>query len=311
MIEIVFLGTGSGPPMPKRNHASVYFRYGKDRFLFDCGEGTQRQIIIAGLNFMRISRIYISHWHADHWIGLIGLLYTMNLEGRKEPLYVYGPDAERFISDALDMDYWGSGFRVIPVSVPYEGNMVRMVHETEDYEILSIPVKHTVPSVAYAFLEKDRKNVDIRKAESEFGLKQGPLVGKLKKKGEVEFRGKKIRIEDVMVVKKGMKVVYSGDTEPCGNMVKISKYADLLIHDATFVEKVENRMHSGAKEAAELAKKAGVKNLLLTHFSRRYQSVKELEDEARKVFPATTAARDFMKVDLRDHEIRYTKSVLE
>lgn len=311
MIEIVFLGTGSGPPMPKRNHASIYFRYDKDRFLFDCGEGTQRQIIIAGLNFMRVSRIYISHWHADHWIGLIGLLYTMNLEGRKEPLYVYGPEAERFISDALDMDYWGSGFRIIPVSVPYEGNKVQMVHETEDYEILSIPVKHTVPSVAYAFLEKDRKNVDIRKAEKKFGLKQGPLVGKLKKKGEVDFKGKKIRIEDVMVVKKGMKVVYSGDTEPCGNMVKISKYADLLIHDATFVEKVENRMHSGAKEAAEVAKKAGVKNLVLTHFSRRYQSVKELEEEARKVFPDTKAAKDFMKVDLKDHEVRYTNSVLE
>jgi ribonuclease Z len=307
MIEIVFLGTGSGPPMPQRNHASIYVRYEQDRMLFDCGEGTQRQIIIAGLNFMKISNIFISHWHADHWIGLIGLLYTMNLEGRKEPLYIYGPDAERFISDMLDMDYWGSGFRVIPKSVPFEGNRITKIFETTDYEIQSIPVKHTVPAVSYALVEKDRMNVDIKKAEKLFGLRQGPMVGKLKAKGSIDFKGKEVKMEDVAVVKNGMKVVYSGDTEPCSSVVEISKGADLLIHDATFVEKMDNRMHSGAADAAQAAKKAGVKFLILTHFSRRYQDVKELEDEAKKVFEHTKAAKDFMKIELRDHEVIFGK----
>ncbi len=298
MLEIVFLGTGSGPPTPRRNHASIFMRYEQDRMLFDCGEGTQRQIIKAGLNFMKIKRIFISHWHADHWIGLIGLFYTMNLEGRKKPVYIYGPDAERFIGNIMDMDYWGSSFRIIPKSVPYEGNRVTGIYENDDYEILSIPVKHTVPSVAYAFREKDRKNVDIKLAEKKFGLKQGPMVGKLKKNGEIEFNGKKIRMKDVEVVRKGIKAVYSGDTEACENMVKISKGADVLIHDATFLETKEDRMHTGVKDAAKTAKRAKVRNLILTHFSRRYQSTKELEEEARKVFRKTRAARDFMKVEI-------------
>ncbi len=307
MLEIVFLGTGSGPPTPHRNHASVFLRYEQDRILLDCGEGTQRQIITAGLNFMKIKNIFISHWHADHWIGLIGLFYTMNLESRKDPIYIYGPDADRFVQNLKDMNYWGAGFRIIPKNVPYEGNMITRVYECDDYDILSIPAKHTVPSVAYAFVEKDRRNVDISLAGKKFGLRQGPMVGKLKSKGEIEFKGKKIRLEDVMVIRKGIKVVYSGDTEPCDNIVKISKGSDVLIHDATFVEAKEDRMHSGAKEAAKIAKKSGVKNLILTHFSRRYQNVKELEDESRKVFKNTKAARDFMKIEVSNEGIEFVK----
>ncbi|MBN2042779.1 MAG: ribonuclease Z [Candidatus Aenigmarchaeota archaeon] len=306
MLEIVFLGTGSGPPTPHRNHASVFIRYEQDRMLFDCGEGTQRQIITAGLNFMKIRHIFISHWHADHWIGLIGLFYTMSLEGRKEPVYIYGPDADRFVQNVKDMNYWGTGFNIIPKNVPYEGNIITKVYENDDYEILSIPTKHTVPSVSYAFVEKDRENVDISLAEKKFGLKQGPMIGKLKSKGEIEFKGNKITMKDVMVRRKGVKVVYTGDTEPCENIVKISKDADVLIHDATFVEVKEDRMHSGAKESAKIAKKAGVKSLILTHFSRRYQSVKELEDESRKIFRNTKAARDFMKVNVSNEGVEFS-----
>jgi ribonuclease Z len=301
MLEITFLGTGSGPPTKSRNHSSLYLHYDQDNMLFDCGEGTQRQMIIAkGISFMKIDHVFITHWHADHWVGLIGLLYTLNLEGRRRALYIHGPDAERFIGDILDLDYWGTGFRVIPKNVPFGGNKETTVYETKQFEITSIPVKHTVPAVAYAFRERDKVNVDIKKAEKLFGLRQGRLVGKLKEKGEINFKGKKIKIEDVGIRKPGIKAVYSGDTEPCENIVKISENADLLIHDATFVEVKEDRMHSGAKEAAELAKKAGVKNLILTHFSRRYTNLKELEDEARKVFKNSFAAKDFMKVTVKN-----------
>ena len=308
MLEITFLGTGSGPPTKARNHSAIFFHYDKHNLLFDCGEGTQRQMIIAkGISFMKLDHIFITHWHADHWIGLIGLLYTMNLEGRKRSLYIHGPDAERFIGDILDLDYWGTGFRVIPKSVPSEGNKETKVYETDDFEITSIPTKHTVPSVAYAFRERDKINVDIKKAERLFGLRQGRLVGKLKEKGEIVFKGKKITLKDVGVKKPGVKVVYSGDTEPCDNIVEISKNADLLIHDSTFFEVMEDRMHSGAKEAAKIAKKAGVKSLFLTHFSRRYTNLKELEEEARKVFRNSFAAKDFMRVVVKNTGIEIKK----
>ena len=310
MLEITFLGTGSGPPTKTRNHSAIFFHYDRYNFLFDCGEGTQRQMIIAkGISFMKIDRIFITHWHADHWVGLIGLLYTMNLEGRKRPLYIHGPDAERFIGDILDLDYWGTGFRVIPKSVPFEGDRETKVFETKDFEITAIPTKHSVPSVAYAFRERDKMNVDIEKAEKLFGLRQGKLVGKLKEKGEILFRGKKITLEDVGVRKPGVKVVYTGDTEPCENVVKISKNADLLIHDATFIETKEEMMHSGAKEAAELAKRAKVRCLILTHFSRRYTNLKEIENEARKIFKNSFAAKDFMKVIVTNRGAKFEKSI--
>jgi ribonuclease Z len=167
------------------------------------------------------------------------------------------------------------------------------------FKVLSIPVEHTVPSVAYAFQEDDSWNVDIKKAEALYGLKQGPLVGKLKEKGSIELKGKKISLEEVGIHKPGIKLVYSGDTRPCQNLLTISKAADLLIHDATFAEEDESKMHSGAKEAAQIARKAGVSQLYLTHFSRRYQDIRELEKEAKKFFPNTVVAEDFMRIKLK------------
>ncbi len=302
MLELVFLGTGSGIPTKKRNHAAIWLRYEGESFLWDCGEGTQRQLMIAKLSFMKINRIYITHWHADHWAGIIGLMQTMNLEKRRRNLYIYGPDAERFVNDILDLDYWGPRFRVIAKNVPYEGREITTIFKTKRFEIQSIPVKHSVPAVAYCFKEYDRWNVDIKKAEKLYGLKQGPLVGKLKRDGILKFKGKTIKLEDVGILRKGVKVVYSGDTQTCENLEKISENADILITDATFEEEQETRMHSGAKDAAKLAKKMGVKKLVLTHFSRRYVDVRPLVEEAKKIFPNTVAAEDFMKIVLKSSE---------
>jgi ribonuclease Z len=298
MVEIVFLGTGSGVPTPKRNHAAIWMRHEGECMLFDCGEGTQKQLLKAGLNFMKIDRIFITHWHADHWAGIISLLLTMNLEGRKRPLHVYGPEAERFVRDIQDLGYWGVGFKLVPVEVPYEGDGITTVEETEEIIITSVPVLHSVPAVAYALKVKDRKNVDIKKAEKLYGLKQGPLVGKLKETGEVTIGGKKVTLDDVGYVKKGPMIVYSGDTAPCEGIVRLAAGADVLIHDTTFTEEVEDRKHTGANEAAVIAKKAGVGKLMLTHFSRRYADVSELEDEARKTFAESFAAEDFMRIEV-------------
>ncbi|MHA1744063.1 MAG: ribonuclease Z [Candidatus Heimdallarchaeota archaeon] len=301
MIEITFLGTVSGIPSKTRNHPAIvleYFAEEKDTLLFDCGEGTQRQLMISGVSFMDIDKIFITHWHADHFSGLIPLIQTMNLEKRTKELKIFGPEAERFVSDILDLGYFGLRFPVTAVNVPFEGEKISLVDETKDYQILSIPVYHTVPSVAFCFQEKDRWNIDVKKLKK-LGLRRGAWLKKLKKAGKVEFKGREIKIEDVATKSSGLKVVYSGDTKPCENMVKISKSADLLIHDGTFLEEEEGKAHADVKEAAKIAKKANVKQLILTHISRRYTNPRELEDEAKKVFKNTKVAYDFMKVKLK------------
>ncbi len=302
MLEITFLGTSTGVPTPKRNHSAIYLKYEENCFLWDCGEGTQRQIFQAGLNFMRIDRIFITHWHADHWAGLIGLLMTMNLEKRKKPLEIYGPEAKRFVSDLMDMNYWGNRFEIKPIDVQFQKPEVTTILKGKDFSILSVPVKHSIPAVAYCFEEHSKINVDIKKAES-FGLKQGPLIGKLKAKGEIEFKGKKITLEDVSFHKKGLKVTYSGDTRPVQTVIDLAKDSDLLIHESTFgdeFEDYEDRHHTKAADAAKIAKKANVKKLILTHFSRRYQNVMPLLEQAQKVFPNTEAAKDFLSIRLKN-----------
>ena len=298
MLEIVFLGTGSGIPSTKRKPTSIWLQYGEDAMLWDCGEGTQLQMMKARTSFMKVDRIFITHWHADHWAGLIGLMQTMNMEGRKKTLHMYGPEAERFVSDLLDLDYWGPRFRVISHNVPFQGSEVTLVYEAKDYAIYSVPVKHSVPSVGYAFHEKDVWNVDIRKA-NKHGLQQGPLVGRLKRDGKVTVKGKTVTLKQVGYIKKGIQVAYTGDTEPCKNLEKLCQGVDMLIHDATFMEETKGRMHGDVTAAAKLARKCGVKELMLTHFSRRYVDVKPLGDEARKTFKPTKVATDLMRVKIK------------
>jgi len=305
MIIVTFLGTVSGIPSRERNHPAIaleYFYYKRDVLLFDCGEGTQKQLMKTGISFMDINKIFITHWHADHFAGLIPLLQTMNLEKRKTELTIFGPEASRFVQGILNLGYFGVRFPVKAVDVPFEGKEIIKVYETKVYEVLSIPVLHTVPSVAFAFKEKDVWRIDENKLK-ELGLKRGKWLKELKEKREAVYNGKKIRIEDVATLQKGLKVVYSGDTKPCENLIELAKDADLLIHDATFLEEDEDmqKYHSSVKDAAKIAKKANVKKLILTHISRRYQKedVERLLSEAREVFDNVEVAYDLMRVVLK------------
>jgi ribonuclease Z len=298
MLDIVFLGTGSGIPAKNRNPASIWLHYEDSALLWDCGEGTQKQMMLSRVSFMKISSIFITHWHADHWAGIIGLMQTMNMEGRTKPLHIYGPEAERFVGDLLDLDYWGPRFKVVAHNVPFQGTEFTPVLEAKKVSVFSIPVKHSVPAVGYAFHERDVWNVDIRKA-NKLGLHEGPLVGRLKRDGQVKVKDKTVTLKQVGYIKKGIQVAYTGDTEPCKNLEKLCHGADLLIHDATFLEEREDRMHGDVKAAARLAKKAGVAQLILTHFSRRYTDIKPLGDEAKKIFSNTKVAEDLMKIKLK------------
>lgn len=305
MIEITFLGTVSGIPTKHRSHPAIVLEYysdEKDILLFDCGEGTQLQFMKSGISFMQVNKIFISHWHADHFAGLIPLIQTMNLEQRRQELKIFSPESERFVANIMDLGYFGCRFPVVPINVPFEGDKISKIDETDEYEILSIPVYHTVPTVAYCFKEKDRWTIDLGRLKK-LGLHQGHWLKKLKRDGVATYKGKKVKIEDVAEKKPGLKVVYSGDTKPCKNIVKLSKGADLLIHDATFLEEEEGKAHADVKQAAKIAKQAKVKQLILTHISRRYatkEDIKEMEESAKKIFPNTKLAYDFMKVKLKN-----------
>lgn len=305
MLQITFLGTVSGIPTKDRNHSAIIFEHYTDKkstLLFDCGEGTQKQLMQSGISFMDIDNIFISHWHADHFAGLIPLIQTMNMEKRRKELTIFGPEAERFVADIIDLGYFGLRFPVNAINVPFEGDEITKIFDGEEFEVLSIPTLHTVPSVAYCFKEKDRWNIDLDKLK-ELGLKRGYWLNKLKKDGKTEYKGKKIKIEDISNKTEGLKVVYTGDTKPCDTVVKISESSDLLIHDGTFLELDESqgKYHADVAEAAKIAKKANVEQLILTHLSRRYnrEDIKEMEERAKKVFPNTKVAYDFMKVELR------------
>lgn len=302
-IEVTFLGTTAGIPTKYRNHASIHLLYRSEtesQFLFDCGEGTQRQIFSAGLNFMRINEIFISHWHADHFAGLLGLMETMNLEKRQKPLTIFGPEAEKFVDILLDLGYASKNFSIIAKDVPFEGSEITTLLDNPEFFIASSPARHGIPAASYAFVEKDRIKIDKTKAKT-FGLPAtGPIYRKIKEEGSVTFRDKKIELDDVAFVEKGKKVVYSGDTMVTKNMIKVADHADLLIHDSTFFEEDvfdKEYKHTTFEDVLRIAEEAKVKQVILTHISRRYQNVEAMKEKI-KDYPNAKIAKDFMKVVL-------------
>lgn len=294
-IDLIFLGTGSGIPSLKRHHPSILLRKEGDCMLFDCGESVQLALQQARTSPVKIKRIFITHWHADHFSGLLPLIETLHLMDRKTPLEVYGPDASRFVDALIDLSYWGIGFEIIARDVSTDKKEKIF---SSDYEIYSIPVKHSVPSVGYLFKEKDRWKINMRKAKR-YGL-QGKILQKIKEKGKIKVRNKLVRLADIADLSKGRKIIYSGDTLPCKSLFAEAKDA-VLIHDSTFIEHEEasgSSIHSTAIEVAKLSKRYGVKKLILTHFSRRYQSSREILKAVKPIFPKTIVAEDLMKIVL-------------
>ena len=269
-IEVTMLGTTAGVPTQKRNHAALHILYRSEnefQMLFDCGEGTQRQMLFADINFMRIDNIFITHWHADHYAGLLGLMETMNLEKRSRPLRIFAPEATKFVDLLLQLGYANKYFDIVAVDAPHDGNEVTTLLDTEEFMVQSAPMNHRIPAVGFAFVEKDRMKIDKEKAKR-LGLpEKGLIFKKLKEKGTAEFRGKTVRIEDVATIEKGKRVAYSGDTMICENMVT-------------------------------LAKRANAKQLLLTHISRRYQNEKELAERIAS-HANVSIAKDLMKIVLK------------
>jgi len=301
LLKITFLGTAGSVPCVNRNPSAILIQYGGDRILFDCGEGTQRQMMIARTGF-NLKGIFITHLHTDHFIGLFGLLETLALNERKEKLNIYVPSPNvKFLHTLFKLfGYYNLSYPVEIVGLE-DGNEISF----GNYKIVAFKTEHDVPSLGYALIEKDRPGKFNRAKAEELGIPPGPLYAKLVRGESIEINGRIITPD--MVVgppRPGRKIVYTGDTRPCEKIVEIAKDADVLIHDASFTsdlqEWAEKTKHSTAKEAAEIAKKARVRQLILTHISARYsKDVTPLLEEAKQIFKNVVVAEDLMSIEVR------------
>jgi len=294
MIRVVVLGSGAAIPGPERGLTAIALKFGGSVYLFDCGEGTQRQMMIHGVSYAKVAAIFVSHSHADHILGIAGLAHTLNLLRRTEPLPIYCPrGAKRHIDALLSIGEYG--YR-IPVTEVDAGSVM----DGNGFRVSAFRVCHSRPSLGYLFTEADRRNFDEKKARA-LGVK-GKLFGELERSGSAVVNGKKISYASVSKLKKGSSVAFAGDSMPCESTVAAAKGAALLIHEATYASDKEAdaalHKHSTAAQAASVAKKAKVKQLVLTHVSNRYTDLSTHLSEAKKVFRKTSVATDGAAFDV-------------
>jgi ribonuclease Z len=292
-LSVFFAGTAGSVPTARRGLPAVLVRRGGDRILFDCGEGTQRQLV-QSVGLTELTEVFLTHFHADHWLGLPGLLKTFDLRGREKPLAVHGPPGLR---DLVTLAMRVAG------RVRFELVLIELatgdVLDRDGYKIAPVPVAHRVSGAfGYVLYEDPRPGEFNPEAARALGVVPGPEFGELQR-GE-PVRG--VRPEQVLgPPRAGRKVVISGDTSPCETLRIASHEADVLLHEATFAEEERDRAvetgHSTAGQAAALARDADVTMLALTHFSTRYP-VGLLRDEARAVFPRTVLPRDFDTIEI-------------
>jgi ribonuclease Z len=306
MLSVTFLGTSAARPTVERNVSALALVREGETLLFECGEGTQRQMMRYGVSFA-LSEIFFTHFHADHFLGVIGLIRTLGLQARAEPMRLYGPrGAKKLLEQALKLGVERVPFEVQITEVK-PGDVIRDAGGgmRDAYEIRVFATEHGGGSVGYAVKEHERRGrFDPDKARAA-GIPEGPLWGKLANGEAVELSdGRKLTADGFVGPKRaGRLVVFTGDTRPCASVVDAAQGADLLIHEATFGEEEKDRAketgHSTAREAAQVALAAKARKLVLSHVSARYSiSAEELVKEAREVFGETVVAKDGMTIDV-------------
>jgi ribonuclease Z len=300
MLSITFLGTGAAMPTVDRNVSGLALQREGETILFDCGEGSQRQMMRYGVGFS-FTEIFFTHYHADHMLGVTGLLRTMGLQERSVPVTLYGPrGAQRMLGAAIALGIERNKFPIEIVEVRPGDRLVRA-----DYDIVVFETEHRADTVGYALVEHVRLGRFHPERALELGIPEGPMWGRLHKGQAVVLDdGRRIEPEDLVgEPRRGRTVVYSGDTRPTLSLIQAARDADLLVHEATFggdeLERARETGHSTAAEAAQVALDAGVRRLVLTHISPRYgRDAPELLAEARAIFPETTIARDGMTIEV-------------
>lgn len=300
-LKVVFLGTGGSVPTPKRSLPAIVIERKGEQIMFDCGEGVQRQMIKAKTGFHRKMKVFISHMHGDHVLGLPGMLQTMALLNRERKIDIYGPlGIKNFLECVKETVQFVLTFEVEIHEMESEG----VICDEKEYYVQTVRSNHVIPSLAYAFVEKSRPGKFYPEKAESLGVPEGPLWSELQSGKSVKLsNGRVILPKEVMgKARTGRKVVYSGDTRPFGKFVRFTANADMLIHDATLGDELAERAkedgHSTPTQAAEIAKKAKVKKLVLTHISARYDNAEILLKQAKKLFKNTVVAEDFMKLEI-------------
>ncbi len=290
--DLTILGTSSQQPTRFRNHGAYLFRWNEEGLLFDPGEGTQRQFIFANVAPPTVNRIFVSHFHGDHCLGLGSFLMRLNLDKVTHPIHVYYPASGKKYFDRLRYGtIYHENIHVIEHPVDKAG----VVHDDGNFCIEAEFLDHGVENIGWRITEPDTRKFEKEKLDA-CGVR-GPLVRELGANGEVDVEGKIVKLDDVSWVRKGDSIAVVIDTRVCDEAVKLAKDAMVLLCESTYLEEhrelAHNHHHLTAKQAATIAKEAGAKQLVLTHYSARYVNSKEFEKEAREVFPNSFAADDF------------------
>ncbi len=296
-MDITFLGTSSMVPTKKRNHSGIFLEYQGEGILFDCGEGTQRQLRLANIAATKITRICLSHWHGDHVLGLPGLIQSMGGMGYTQTLQIYGvPGSKKYL------EYMFKGFANY-TTVKCEVHEVKegVIFEDEAFKVECIPLNHSIYCIGFSVVEKDKLRIQMEYLKSQ-GIPAGKHLKLLQDGQDLSWKGKIIAVKDATYLAKGRKFTYVADTKICENAIKLAQDADVLVtectHSLEIEEKAEQYMHLTAPQGAQIAKDANAKKLFLTHFSQRYDNVDDLVKQAKEIFPETSAAYDFLTVKI-------------
>ena len=287
---LAILGTASQVPTRKRNHNGYFIRWGREGYLIDPGEGTQRQMLFAGVSASDITRIFITHFHGDHCLGLPGIVQRLSLDQVPHTVPIHYPaSGQRYFNNLLDASIYQHNARIEPQPITEAG-----VLAAGDVEISTEPLDHTVESWGFRFSSPATRSIIAEQVEA-LGL-AGPLIGKLKAEGRIDHNGNTVRLEDVSELKPGFTVAFVMDTRVCAGAEALARDADVLIIESTFAEEhaaeANTFGHLTAAQAARIGADAGVHKVILTHFSQRYQDVSGLRDEATAVFGEVVMASD-------------------
>ncbi len=297
-VRITFLGTSATFPTKDRNHPGIFLEFMNEGLLFDCGENIQRQFRIAGISITKITRIFITHWHGDHVLGLPGVLFSLANSEYKKKLYIYGPKGIKEKIKALIDIY------EIPVNFPIEIVELKETYEIKklidekEFEIYYTFGEHTVPVISYAFKEKDKRKIKVDYVRSLGIPTPHPILGKLQEGIPIVWKGKTITPEEATYIKKGFKVTYITDTIFKENLIELAKESDILIVESTYSknekEIAKEHYHMTTEDAERIAKESKSKILILTHFSQRYKNPEEFLNEI--TFKPAFIAKDFMQI---------------
>ncbi len=299
-MEITFLGTSSMVPTKERNVQGIFVDFKGEGFLIDCGEGTQRQMNIAGINRNRVKKILISHWHGDHTAGLLGLIQTIGNIEENKTLEIFGPKgSKKYMKHMLQSCAFYNKVNIKVTEI--NPKKLTCFFENNEYQLLATKLDHSVPCIGYSFIEKDKLKINMQKARK-FGLQESPILADIKLGKPIKFNNQIITPNDICETEPGQKISFILDTQLCNGCYELAENADLLISECVYAGDLENKAekykHMTAKQAANLASQSNTKKLILTHFSQRYKEITQVLEDAKNIFENTQCAYDFMKIKL-------------